>query len=164
MSGQLALLLAGREHAADVGRMIDAMDAHYNGEGRTKGAALAAAMAARTITDGEGTRFLLARIGGEPVGLACFVVVRPGHRLQGVLFVKDLYTVPAARGQGVGTALMRELARYALGHGIGRIDLTTDESNAGARRLYERLGAATQPKVMFRFDEARLSELAGVSR
>jgi ribosomal protein S18 acetylase RimI-like enzyme len=55
--------------------------------------------------------------------------------------MNDLYTVPAARGQGIGRALIRHCQGYAKGRGFGSIYWQTAQSNATAQRLYDSLGA-----------------------
>lgn len=146
--------------AQDVGRLIDAMDTHYRGAGNTGGVDAAAAMAARCIAVMEGTRFLVASKDGEPVGLVCFAIIRPGRRHAGLLFLKDLFVPAHARGHGVGRALMAELARYAIDRNIGRIDLNTDAANARAQRLYEAIGARRQDKVAYTIEVDALTDLA----
>jgi ribosomal protein S18 acetylase RimI-like enzyme len=47
---------------------------------------------------------------------------------------------------------MRWLAEYARARGLGRIDLTTEAGNRGARAFYERLGAEPMDKVFYRFN------------
>jgi GNAT superfamily N-acetyltransferase len=152
---------ATAEDAADVGRLIDAMDAHYNGQGNTEGVDAAVALARRTMETGEGTRFLVAREHGQPVGLACYAVIRPGRRHQGLIFLKDLFVVSEARSGGVGRALMAWLARFAIAEGIGRIDLTTDHANLKAQTLYATLGGKRREMLMYRYDGAALWALAG---
>lgn len=155
----LTTRLADAADAEIVGFLVHALDTHYRGA-EARPASEAAAMARRTLETGEGTRFLLAFDDTQPVGIACFAVVRPGRALKGVIFLKDLFTVPAARNRGVGHVIMQALARYADAHGIGRIDLTTDPSNDGAQRLYELLGGERHDKILYRFDGDRLSALA----
>jgi aminoglycoside 6'-N-acetyltransferase len=46
----------------------------------------------------------------------------------------------AARGRGIGTALMLAAEEWARAHGAERMDLGLDAANTGALRLYERLG------------------------
>ena len=59
------------------------------------------------------TRGLVAEAGGEIVGLANFrSFARPIVGARG-LFLDDLFTAPAARGQGVGSALLVRLAEIA---------------------------------------------------
>jgi RimJ/RimL family protein N-acetyltransferase len=50
----------------------------------------------------------------------------------------------AAREQGVGAGLPRELELLAHAHGIHRLELTVMDHNHRARRLYERRGYAVE--------------------
>jgi RimJ/RimL family protein N-acetyltransferase len=50
----------------------------------------------------------------------------------------------AARGQGVGSRLLRELELWAPAHGIHRLELTVMVHNYRARQLYERTGFAVE--------------------
>ncbi|MGE0551516.1 MAG: N-acetyltransferase family protein [Kofleriaceae bacterium] len=143
-----------------VAALIDAMDQHYLGPGRSAGIAAAERMVQRVWSEREGTRFALAIAGGDAIGLACYVVIRPGDQLRGLMFLKDLFVVPEARSGGIGRAMMRWLAREAIALELGRIDVTTDEANVGAARLYDALGAERQRKIMFRYDSDRLARLA----
>lgn len=45
-----------------------------------------------------------------------------------------------ARGQGVGEALVGRVVEDARGRGLARVTLDVAESNAPARKLYERMG------------------------
>lgn len=47
---------------------------------------------------------------------------------------------PAARRQGIGSALLRSVLAWALDHGAQRLCLEVRAGNASALRLYERLG------------------------
>jgi GNAT superfamily N-acetyltransferase len=152
------------DDVADVAGIIEAMDQHYVGAGNTRGLDAAMSLVHRTIDTKEGTRFLLARDGTRPVGIACFAILSPGHRLSGVLFLKDLFVPAHLRGRGIGRALMCKLAAWAQDQGIGRIDLTIDKTNEGARALYERLGGAPQDKIMFRYEGGALAALAGSAK
>jgi ribosomal protein S18 acetylase RimI-like enzyme len=57
-----------------------------------------------------------------------------------VLSIEDLWTLPALRNQSLGTHLIQGLLRFGLEDGAEVACLTVNESNVGARRLYERLG------------------------
>ena len=94
----------------------------------------------------EGTRFAVAEIEGEAVGIACFAILRPGHLLEGLVYLKELFVVDSP-GTGHRGRLMAFLAAFAREHGLGRIDFTTDAGNDASQRLYEGLGATRQPKV-----------------
>ena len=57
--------------------------------------------------------------------------------------VARLYSIAvadAARGRGIGEALVRAVERAAHAHGRRRLRLEVRQDNAGAIRLYERLG------------------------
>jgi GNAT superfamily N-acetyltransferase len=51
-------------------------------------------------------------------------------------WLASLYVIPAARGGGVGTRLVRHAQQFATSHGISRLYLWTP----GATRLYEKCG------------------------
>jgi GNAT superfamily N-acetyltransferase len=54
-------------------------------------------------------------------------------------YLHDLFTLPAARGQGVAQALIEAVAAEARRIGCGRLYWLTHETNATARRLYDRI-------------------------
>lgn len=59
-------------------------------------------------------------------------------------FVVDvLYVRPEARGQGLGTELMRAAAQHAHEQGASMLELDVLEDNDAARRLYDRLRFTT---------------------
>jgi GNAT superfamily N-acetyltransferase len=147
---QVAIRLAEPRDAEAVAGLIHTLEIHYGGEAPPLESTLA--MVRASMAEQEGTRHALAFVGGQPVGLACFAVLRPGFRLTGLVFLKELFVEEKARGQAVGAALMRWLAEYARARGLGRIDLTTEASNRGARAFYERLGAEPMDKVFYRFN------------
>ena len=60
------------------------------------------------------------------------------------LLIEDLWTLPTLRGQGLGTRLINGLLHLGFEDGANTAYLTVNESNAGARRLYERLGFTNQ--------------------
>jgi hypothetical protein len=59
-----------------------------------------------------------------------------------------LYVRPAARGKGLGVELMRAAAEYVQSQGADTLALEVLESNAGAKRLYERLGFNTIERTL----------------
>ncbi|PAX06930.1 GNAT family N-acetyltransferase [Sphingomonas lenta] len=84
---------------------------------------------------------VIAELDGEPVGFALFFynfstwTGRPG------LYLEDLYVTPAARGRGVGRALLQHLARVALERGCARFEWAVLDWNADAIAFYRALGA-----------------------
>ncbi len=56
------------------------------------------------------------------------------------LQVEAVRVASTVRHLGLGTQLLEWVTEHARSHGAGMVQLTTDRSRAGARRLYERLG------------------------
>lgn len=152
---------AGRSDASAVAQLLREMDAHYRPSDILPEIAVYRAMVEKTLDEHEGTRFALAFApDGEPMGVACVAILRPGRNLQGLIYLKDLFVSAAARSRGIGRALMQFLASHALADGIGRIDFTTDPANTGAQRLYDELGAARQEKVSYTLTMPDMQRLA----
>ena len=63
--------------------------------------------------------------------------------------VRLLAVAPAARGRGIGTALMRECVRRARQSGAGVLTLHTTEMMQAALRVYERMGFVRAPELDF---------------
>jgi ribosomal protein S18 acetylase RimI-like enzyme len=102
--------------------------------------------AARRDGPASGYSFVVARLGREPVGFACY---GPTPLTQGTF---DLYWIAVARaahGQGAGSALLAHVEQAVRAQG-GRLLLIETESvpaYAGARRLYERHGWRLEARV-----------------
>lgn len=56
-------------------------------------------------------------------------------------YLEDLYVAPEARGQGVGRALIEDLIALGRARGWARLYWLTDQTNAQARALYNRIAA-----------------------
>lgn len=83
----------------------------------------------------------LAWQGERAVGYALFYPVFSTFRGRAALYLEDVYVVPEARGQGLGLALMRYLARLAMQRGYDRIEWSVLEWNTPAIEFYSKLGA-----------------------
>ena len=55
-------------------------------------------------------------------------------------YVAELYVVPEHRRHGLGQALMERAMSLSRERGCDRIELCTEETDIGARALYEKLG------------------------
>ena len=64
--------------------------------------------------------------------------------------VRLLAVAPAARGQGVGTALMQECVRRARRSRAAALTLHTTDMMQVAMRMYERVGFVRAPELDFR--------------
>lgn len=150
-----------RAVAADravLARLLSEMQAHYRSPDPPGGAAEMARLLTR---EGERLPFaLLADRDGAVLGLATLTPVLFGGAYQWLLFLKDLYVTEQARGLGIGRALLVAMARIAVEGNYCRIDWTTDASNEGAQRLYDRLGVPRHDKPFFRLSGDELKKFA----
>ncbi len=84
---------------------------------------------------------VIAEIDGTPMGFALFFrnfstwTGKPG------LYLEDLYVTPEARGAGVGTVLLRHLAKIAYDRGYARFEWAVLDWNMPAIDFYEKMGA-----------------------
>lgn len=84
---------------------------------------------------------LVAEQDGGPVGFALFFHnFSTWTGLRG-LYLEDLYVTPAARGRGVGKALLAHLAGIAVDRGCARFEWSVLDWNADAIAFYRSVGA-----------------------
>jgi len=84
---------------------------------------------------------LVAARGDALLGLTHYLFHRSTIHLMPVCYLEDLYTVPAARGQGVASALIQAVYERARAAGVRAVYWQTHESNATAMGLYDKLAA-----------------------
>lgn len=87
---------------------------------------------------------LIAELGGAPVGFALFFQSYSTFLAKPGLYLEDLFVRPAARGKGVGGALMSALARIAVQRHYGRFEWSVLDWNEPALKFYATLGAKPQ--------------------
>ena len=103
------------------------------------------------LTDAELTPpaglFLLARLDGEPVGMAGWRRIEPVDALGGErpAEVRRMYTRASARHRGVARALLGELERTAASHGADVMVLSTGGIQADAVAFYRARGYTDVP-------------------
>ncbi len=86
----------------------------------------------------EQNAFLALR-GDQPVGLVHYIFHPHNWRPEGVCYLQDLYADPSVRGLGVGRALIQATYDAADAQGIPSVYWLTQEFNAQARQLYDRI-------------------------
>jgi len=150
-----------RAIAADqpvLARLLSDMQDHYRSPDPPGGAAEMARLLTR---EGERLPFaLLAERDGTAKGFATLTPVLYGGAYQWLLFLKDLYVTEQARGLGIGRTLLTAMARIAVEQTYCRIDWTTDATNRGAQRLYDRLGVPRHDKSFYRLTGDDLRKFA----
>ncbi|MBS0378275.1 MAG: GNAT family N-acetyltransferase [Proteobacteria bacterium] len=97
----------------------------------------------------------------RPVGFALFFhnfstfLGKPG------IYLEDLFVLPAARGAGVGKALLSHLARLTLERGGARLDWSVLDWNEPSIGFYRTLGAVPLDDwTVFRLSGPGLAQLA----
>jgi GNAT superfamily N-acetyltransferase len=81
---------------------------------------------------------IVAEVEGKVYGFANCVVHENTWEIQPVCYLEDLFVAPAARGHGLGKALIEWLRNSMRAEGWARLYWTTREDNAQARQLYDR--------------------------
>ncbi len=95
---------------------------------------------ARFLDPLEPMHALVAEQGGQIVGLSHHLFHRSTTRLAPSCYLSDLFTVPQARGKGVGRALIEAVYAAAQEAHVQRVYWLTHETNAAGRALYDRIG------------------------
>lgn len=85
----------------------------------------------------------LAEVGGTAVGLVHYVFHAHMWRSEPVCYLQDLFTTPAARGHGVGKALIQSVYAEADKQGAPKVYWLTQEFNYRGRMLYDQVGVKT---------------------
>ena len=96
-----------------------------------------AATWARLMDPASPVKMRLALVEGEAVGFAIHLHHPSTWVLGEDCYLEDLFLAPAARGQGIGRALIDDLIALARARGWHRLYWHTDEDNATARKLYD---------------------------
>jgi GNAT superfamily N-acetyltransferase len=81
---------------------------------------------------------------GKIVGIAALVFHRSTWARTWYCYLEDLFVAPEARGLGVGRALIEAVYAEADRRGAERVYWATQEGNATARKLYDRIGTLTE--------------------
>ena len=87
----------------------------------------------------EPVHCLIAERDGQLLGLAHYIFHRSTIQIGPTCYLQDLFTSAAARGRGVGRALIEAVYDRARSANCGRVYWQTHETNLQAMRLYETL-------------------------
>ncbi|MFC3099098.1 GNAT family N-acetyltransferase [Alteraurantiacibacter palmitatis] len=104
---------------------------------------------------------LIGEVDGEPQGFALFFHNFSTFEGKPGIYLEDLYVRPAARGAGLGKALLRHLAALALERDCARLEWWVLDWNTPAIGFYETLGAKPMDEwTVMRVDGDALAALA----
>ena len=92
----------------------------------------------------EGVQFIARDDDGEPLGFATVYMTWETLDAGRLAVMNDLFVSPAARGRGLGAALIEECLSFARERNAGKLAWQTAPTNEVAQRLYERVGAVRE--------------------
>jgi GNAT superfamily N-acetyltransferase len=102
----------------------------------------------------------LACVNEGPIGFALYFHNYSTFRGRAGLYLEDLFVRPDHRGQGIGEALLRYLARLAVERGCARMEWAVLNWNKRAIEFYERMGAVgIRDWTVFRVSDEALVRL-----
>ena len=91
----------------------------------------------RFFDEQEPVYAMVAEREGVLLGIVHFLFHRSTTQVQLTCYLQDLFTAEAARGQGVGRALIEAVYRCAAEAGLPRVYWQTHETNLTAMKLYD---------------------------
>jgi ribosomal protein S18 acetylase RimI-like enzyme len=105
------------------------------------------------LLDPQEPMFALGAFDGEALlGIVHYLYHRSTWTAGDYCYLQDLFTVEAARGRGVGRALIAAVAEAARAAGASRVYWLTHESNATAQGLYDKVAQKSgfiQYRILF---------------
>jgi len=103
----------------------------------------------------------LAELDGAVVGFALWYVTFSTWKGRPGLWLEDLFVRPAARGHGLGKALLQRLAAVCVERGYPRFEWWVLDWNVDAQGFYRSLGARPEDDwTVWRVDGEPLRDLA----
>ncbi|MDO9384823.1 MAG: GNAT family N-acetyltransferase [Hyphomicrobiaceae bacterium] len=97
---------------------------------------------ARILAQAEGMIGRVAERDGRVVGFSVSIVHARSWSVEPACYLEDLFVDTAVRGSGAGRALIDDLLALGRDRGWARVYWHTRQSNAVARRLYDRFTPA----------------------
>ena len=104
---------------------------------------------------------LFAEVEGVVVGFALFFYIYSSFLAQPGIWLDDIFVKPQMRGKGVGTALLKHIAKTAKAQNCGRIEWTVAANNNRGIAFYHKHGAKILADVrLCRVESAAIAQLA----
>jgi GNAT superfamily N-acetyltransferase len=95
----------------------------------------------RTLFEQRAAEALIAELDGYAIGYAIFFTTFSSFECRSGIWIEDVYVRPDKRRDGIGRAVMEQIAALALERGHVRLEWTALDWNEPALRFYEKLGA-----------------------
>ena len=93
-------------------------------------------------------RLLLALRDDRIVGMISWTITHELYSAETRVYISDVSVERAARGQGIGTALMTEVECWARAHNASKLGWEVWHRNFQAKAFYERLGASIDQEAI----------------
>ncbi|ERF80710.1 GNAT family N-acetyltransferase [Bradyrhizobium viridifuturi] len=140
MSDDVTIRFVTRDDYAQWLPLWDGYNAFYERSGPTALAPEITAMTWQRFFDAyEPMHALVADAGGELLGLTHYLFHRSTTAIAPTCYLQDLFTSQAARGKGVGRALINGVYAQAKLVGSPRVYWQTHETNHTAMQLYDKV-------------------------
>ncbi|MGH3609629.1 MAG: GNAT family N-acetyltransferase [Pseudonocardiaceae bacterium] len=101
------------------------------------------------VINHDATDLLVARSGGQIIGMATFVTFPLPSGLRG--HVEDVVVDDEMRGHGIARQLLQTMTGLARERGLRTLDLTSRPSRESALRLYESVGFERRETNVLRY-------------
>ena len=140
MPGDVSIRAVTRQDYEQWLPLWDGYNAFYGRAGATALAPAITAMTwARFFDAYEPVHGLVAERSGKLLGLTHYLFHRSTTSIEPTCYLQDLFTNEAARGKGVGRALISGVYEQAKRAGSSRVYWQTHETNHTAQSLYDRV-------------------------
>ena len=140
MSGELSVRFVVREDYEQWLPLWDGYNAFYGRSGATALAPEITRMTwARFFDAYEPVHGLVAESDGHLLGLTHYLFHRSTTAIEPVCYLQDLFTSNAARGRGIGRALINRVYEQARCAGSSRVYWQTHQTNLTAMQLYDKV-------------------------
>jgi GNAT superfamily N-acetyltransferase len=140
MSGQLSIRFVDRDDYDQWLPLWDGYNAFYGRSGPTALSGDITRMTwARFFDAYEPVHALVAESDGVLLGLTHYLFHRSTNSIEPTCYLQDLFTSQAARGKGVGRALINGVYEQAKRAGARRVYWQTHETNLTAMQLYDKV-------------------------
>jgi len=140
MSGELSVRFVVREDYEQWLPLWDGYNAFYGRSGTTALSPEITRMTwARFFDAYEPVHGLVAESDGHLLGLTHYLFHRSTTAIEPVCYLQDLFTSNAARGRGIGRALITRVYEQARLAGSSRVYWQTHQTNLTAMRLYDKV-------------------------
>jgi len=93
------------------------------------------------LFDKHAAEAIIVVVDGQEAGFALFFSSFSTFLGRAGMYLEDIYISPEYRGRGIGTTMLRELARIAVERGYGRLEWACLDWNTPAINLYRSFGA-----------------------